>query len=109
VVKPKRASLTCVIVLPLFEPPFPPLNISPDFHQERQFSSTDRLLVDDDPTVIEVTEEILCILGHCVIVASDGNEALHRYNNHQGMVDLVITDLAMPGMDGRALIPEPRG
>jgi CheY-like chemotaxis protein len=46
-------------------------------------------------------EEILRDEGHAVAVAADGGEALRRLE--QERFDLVITDLRMPGMDGREL------
>ncbi len=59
------------------------------------------LVVDDEPEVCEMIEEILRDEGHAVAVAADGGEALRRLE--QERFDLVITDLRMPGMDGREL------
>jgi len=66
------------------------------------------LLVDDDQAVIEVTQEILEFLGHRVTIAANGREAMGHYNNHKDDIDLVITDLDMPHMDGRALVAQLR-
>jgi CheY-like chemotaxis protein len=62
------------------------------------------LLVDDDQAVIEVTQEILEVLGHRVTIAANGRDALGHYINHKDDIDLVITDLDMPHMDGRTLV-----
>ena len=66
------------------------------------------LLVDDNHTVLEVTREILEVLGHQVKVAANGREAMGHYMNHKDDIGLVITDLDMPHMDGRALVAELR-
>lgn len=65
-------------------------------------SSTARtiLLVDDDPRVREVTAALLDSLGYRVLEVGSGSEALQRLE--QG-VDLLLTDYAMPGMNGAEL------
>ena len=42
--------------------------------------------------------------GYRVIEASDGEEALHALNDFDETVDLIITDVVMPGMDGHTLV-----
>ena len=56
------------------------------------------LLIDDDPTVRQTMAELLREVGHSVIVAEGGAEGLAHLG--QNCVDLVITDLGMPGMTG---------
>ena len=60
------------------------------------------LLVDDAAMVIRLTSHSLKKAGYKVITAGDGNEALTHLNGQE--VDLLITDLNMPGKDGIALI-----
>ncbi len=69
------------------------------------------LLVDDEDLLREGVREILEMSDHTVIEAGDGQQALEKFavNN----VDLVITDVVMPNMDGvdfvtklRELFPE---
>jgi signal transduction histidine kinase/CheY-like chemotaxis protein len=63
------------------------------------------LLVDDEPAVREVLEAGLAESGFVVTPAADGAEALDRLAG--GLrVDALVSDLAMPGMDGVALIRE---
>jgi PAS domain S-box-containing protein len=57
------------------------------------------LFVDDDPLVLISTEAMLEDLGHFVISAAGGQEALSLLEQSAGF-DLVITDLAMPNMTG---------
>ena len=57
------------------------------------------LLVDDDAMVREATAWMLTDAGHDVTEAADGVAALDHLL-HQGPVDLMITDINMPRMDG---------
>ncbi len=62
-----------------------------------------RLLVaDDDPGLRESLERTLTREGYRVVVASDGHAALERLQG--GGVDLVLTDLKMPGLSGIQLL-----
>jgi len=68
---------------------------------ERAVSGTGRVLVvDDEDGVREVAADLLTSLGYEVITASDGASALDRYRSSTHGVDVVLLDLAMPGMDG---------
>ncbi len=60
------------------------------------------LLVDDEPYVTEIIGRILSQAKVEPIAASSGEEALHLLRNHS--VDLVITDILMPGMSGLELL-----
>jgi len=60
------------------------------------------LLVDDDPLVAVTAESMLESLGHQVLVAFSGPEALNVLNG-DSTIDLVITDHAMPQMTGSEL------
>jgi PAS domain S-box-containing protein len=59
------------------------------------------LVVDDEPMVAELLGEMLVDEGHRIETAANGQEALDRLE--QGGIDLVITDVRMPVLDGRAL------
>ena len=63
------------------------------------------LLVDDDKLVRETVTEQLEELGHKVLAASDGTDALAILRAREA-VDIMITDLSMPGMNGLMLIKE---
>jgi len=62
------------------------------------------LVVDDEASVREIAREILEAQGYRCSTAADGREALSRYQEQRGDVQVVLTDLAMPNMDGAATI-----
>jgi DNA-binding NtrC family response regulator len=65
------------------------------------------LVVDDDPSICDVLTARLESRGYDVVVAGDGVEALEKLS--AGPVDLVISDVRMPGLGGRELLAEIRG
>lgn len=64
------------------------------------------LTVDDSASIRQMVTYTLESTGHHVIEAIDGLDALKRAHDHK--VDLVITDINMPNMDGIAFIKELR-
>ena len=56
------------------------------------------LLVDDDPELLELYSDVLELMGHTVLRAHDGREALVLAR--RGSPDLVVTDWMMPEMNG---------
>jgi DNA-binding response OmpR family regulator len=56
------------------------------------------LVVDDEPAMVGALGALLGQAGHRIIAAYDGEEALRRFREDEP--DLVLLDLAMPGMDG---------
>ena len=70
-------------------------------------SSARVLVVDDDPLVREVLADQMEELGYRVAQAGDGLEALAQLDGGEA-VDLLISDFAMPGMNGLTLIHEAR-
>ncbi len=61
------------------------------------------LLVDDDSAFRESVNDILEIEDYQVIEAKSGKEALSIIENKNGQVDLVITDMLMPEIEGNQL------
>lgn len=59
------------------------------------------LVVDDEPAILEVVQDVLEDEGYTVLPAREGREALSMAL--QTPPDLVLTDLMMPVMDGRTL------
>ena len=61
------------------------------------------LVVDDEASICKMARTILTSTGYKIITASDGKEALDLFKKHDGAIHAVLTDLAMPAMDGVAL------
>jgi two-component system cell cycle sensor histidine kinase/response regulator CckA len=67
------------------------------------------LVVEDDPQVRDVTVRSLRAGGYVVLAARDGREALDLVGaREQGPLHLLVTDVVMPGLDGRAVADELR-
>jgi two-component system cell cycle sensor histidine kinase/response regulator CckA len=64
------------------------------------------LLVDDEEMLVELLRRMLHRRGYETIVAYGAKEGLAAYEENKDKIDLVITDLVMPGTDGRALAEE---
>jgi DNA-binding NtrC family response regulator len=61
------------------------------------------LIVDDEEDIRLVLEDILSVRYH-VLSASDGIEALEQIAKHANTIELVMTDLRMPRLDGMGLV-----
>lgn len=62
------------------------------------------LVVDDEPAVLNTIHKTLEAAGYTVLTARNGAEALALYTRQHETIDLVLTDLMMPQMDGADLI-----
>ncbi|MEU4624579.1 response regulator [Actinoplanes sp. NPDC023801] len=80
-------------------PPPPPQEAAAD---ERGGGET-VLLVDDEDAVLQVTARMLSGAGYRVLTAPDAAEALRLLERHGGEIAALVTDVVMPGMDGRQL------
>jgi len=58
------------------------------------------LLVDDEPSDLEIARKALEGLGYEVLAAEDGHSALSLYREHGNPVELLVTDVAMAPMNG---------
>ena len=65
------------------------------------------LLVEDEPTVRNVAERALTRHGYTVVTADNGEEALEALGK-MDEIDLLISDVVMPGMDGPTVVREAR-
>lgn len=61
------------------------------------------LLVEDEANVRKIARISLAMFGYQVLEASSGEEAVRVSERFQGAIDLLITDLVMPGVNGRKL------
>ena len=60
------------------------------------------LVIDDEKGILRVIEEALTKFGHQVELAADGYEGIQKFDD--GSYDIVITDLRMPGLDGKGVV-----
>ena len=62
------------------------------------------LVVDDDASVVSITKQTLEVFGYEVLTAEDGAQAIGVFSRRHADIALVVTDMAMPVIDGAALI-----
>lgn len=93
------------IYLPLAAPPEQPADKPRE--KPASLSGTETvLLVEDDQMLRRLGERLLRESGYTVLAAADGLDALQALERHGRPVDLLITDVVMPGMNGRELALE---
>ena len=98
------------IFLPVYEPPpvlvEPPAPALPRGRAAaRDLSGVGRILfVEDEDAVRKVAARLLKARGYEVIEAADGEEALAIAEEYAGRIDLMISDVIMPGLDGPHLL-----
>jgi two-component system cell cycle sensor histidine kinase/response regulator CckA len=61
------------------------------------------LLIDDDDMVVDVGELILKESGYDVVSTKSGKEAIEIYKENHSRIDIVILDMILPDMGGRAI------
>ncbi|MCK6624105.1 MAG: response regulator [Anaerolineae bacterium] len=93
---------TFKIYLPATESPATPLTPPPTQPAARAGTET-ILLVEDDEMVRHLVQRELQAEGYTVMEASSGDKALALVKQHEGEIDLLLTDVVMPYMSGREL------
>jgi CheY-like chemotaxis protein len=61
------------------------------------------LVVDDEAQVRTLARDILLGAGYQVLEAEDGDQALRIADDHQGAIHVILTDIMMPGINGKEL------
>jgi len=61
------------------------------------------LLVEDEPALLRITGRVLSTLGYSVLSAATTNDAVRQVMTNLDRVDLLVTDIVLPGMNGRRL------
>jgi two-component system cell cycle sensor histidine kinase/response regulator CckA len=64
------------------------------------------LLVEDEDSVRQLVRDTLAAKGYRVVEAENGEAGMTAAAQHEGEINLVITDVVMPGMDGRELVKQ---
>jgi two-component system cell cycle sensor histidine kinase/response regulator CckA len=92
---------TVRVQLPAVDEPIEQASIIP----EKRATGTGRtvLLAEDEPALRQLIEPFLAGLGYRVVVAADGVEALAMFMREDATIDVVVTDVVMPGMSGLEL------
>jgi two-component system cell cycle sensor histidine kinase/response regulator CckA len=100
------------IFLPVHTPPLmfePGIGVTTARAAPRDLSGAGRILfVEDEALVRGVAARLLRARGYEVLEAADGEAALVLAQAHAGAIDLMISDVIMPGMDGPALLKAAR-
>ena len=96
---------TFTIYLPRYlgtrEQPHPKIQLEPAQRGEETI-----LLVEDEPTILNMTMTMLQRLGYTVLAAGSPGEAILLAAKHSSEIDLLLTDVIMPKMNGQALAEE---
>jgi len=66
------------------------------------------LLVDDEPDVRAVARDVLAAKGYRILEAANAEEALRVAQEHGDLIDLLLTDVVMPGLHGHELAAQLR-
>jgi two-component system cell cycle sensor histidine kinase/response regulator CckA len=101
------------IFLPVYEPApaalEAPAPVKPQRPAARDLSGIGRILfVEDEDAVRGMAAKLLRARGYEVIEAASGEEALELAEEHAGKIDLMISDVVMPGMQGTDLLKQAR-
>ena len=79
-------------------------NLSLDLQNSEILSEKKVLLIEDHPMNIEIAKELLEKKGMYVVCASNGKEGLETFeNSKENEIDLILTDIRMPIMDGQEM------
>ncbi|MEE4253019.1 MAG: PAS domain-containing protein [Desulfuromusa sp.] len=78
----------------------------PHIAQNYSTGTENILLIDDDPLIASLNEQLLAEMGYQMTVKIDSHQALKLFAANPDRFDLVITDQTMPGLTGQNLIAE---
>ena len=73
------------------------------YNRKEVFKTLTVLLVEDEPQLLHLIEGILRRNSYSVLTASSPGDALRVSDQHTGKIDVLLTDVVMPGMNGRQL------
>jgi signal transduction histidine kinase len=89
---------TFTVLLPATDAPVPAPVAAPG---ARYGGGETILVVEDEPAMLEVTRRILDSHGYTVLTAGDGPTALQIAEEHDGPIDVLLSDVVMPHMLGK--------
>jgi CheY-like chemotaxis protein len=94
---------TFKIYLPAAEAAIAPQPVEAGEEEEHAPASAAVMVVEDNDMVRQLTVDVLTRRGYAVLEASGGTECLELIKGHVGPLDLLLTDVVMPEMNGKAL------
>lgn len=74
-----------------------------DSPEKKNSGSETILLVEDEPMVRKLVKQVLQMSGYHVLEAAEGRQALKQCAEFEGPIHLLLTDVVLPGMNGREL------
>jgi PAS domain S-box-containing protein len=95
-----------IIHLPSVAAPVEELPVAREAERKISRSHFSILIAEDDDTLRSMIEKVLTLAGYQVTGAPAGDLAFERAKSHPGPIDLLITDVTMPGMTGPELAKE---
>jgi PAS domain S-box-containing protein len=75
----------------------------------KETSNKTVLLIDDEPSLCEISETVLKQLGYQVFTFLDGHLAIDYFIKHRNEIDIIVTDYSMPAITGPEVIAKIRG
>ena len=100
--EPQKGSTFCVF-LPLVRGVGGVSPLGEDLETVLPHGSETILLAEDEVSVRKVARDFLMTRGYTVLEAKDAEDAIRIGEKHEGRIDLLITDLVMPGLPTRVL------
>ena len=97
---------TFKIYLPKIEEDGGETGAEPSEFKEIYHGTETVLVVEDEASVLDMTCKILRKYGYTVMSASSAHECFQLIEHYQGTIELLLTDVIMPGMNGRQLYEE---
>ena len=97
-----------LVYLPIVEAEYSGTKIEDDAVEEIAAGSETILVVEDDPDLRKFMGKLLVKLGYRVIFAVDGQDAVDKFRENSGAIDLIIMDMIMPNKRGKAAYDEIR-
>jgi PAS domain S-box-containing protein len=108
-VRSKRGRGTSIrVLLPAMTRPAPPAPVEQVGGTSDRVRGTSILVVDDEPTVLLLTQRILEHAGYQVLTAKSGEDAVDLYRTRRDEIAAVLLDMTMPGMSGWEVLEELR-
>lgn len=80
-----------------------PAEVKPEEVEESVSNAPTILLVEDDPMIRNLVAQTLETQDYTILLAEEGWEGIKVARNHKGKIDLLFTDVVMPGLGGAEL------